>query len=176
MSDPMDPGTDPAPADPNDPGTPTPTAGDPKDARIALLEQENAKLREDRRTERARALGAEHKLTPSMVELLKMVPADKMEDQAKALGDEMRGTAPKPPSPPPTGGEPPADPGTPPAPTPPADPTLASFEQVPGGEPPDPALGFQDELRERLNKAGTLEEIEQIQQEYRQKQKAERTG
>ncbi len=45
--------------DGGDPGTPTPPADDPRDAQIAQLKQENAKLREDKRGERARALGAE---------------------------------------------------------------------------------------------------------------------
>lgn len=174
MGDPMDPGTDPDPQDPHDPGTPTPTAGDPKDARIALLEQENAKLREDRRAERARALGAEHKLPASVVELLQTVPADQMEERAKTLAAELH-PAPASPSPA-AGGQPPVEPGAPPVEPTPPDPTLASFEPVPGGEPPDAALGFQDELKARIDNAKSLEEIEQIQQEYRQKQRAGRTG
>jgi hypothetical protein len=176
MSDPMDPGTDLGEPDPPA-GTPTPTAADPKDQRIALLEQENAKLREDKRTERARALGAEHKLPASVVDLLKTVPADQMEDRAKALAAELHPAAPATPPSPPAGGTPPADPGQPPAEPPaPVDPTLASFEGLPGGQPTDAALGYQDELRERLGKAESLEEIEAIQQELKQRQKAGQTG
>ena len=173
MSDPMDPGTDLGTPDPSA-GTPTPTAADPtKDARIAELEQENAKLREDRRAERARALGAEHKLPASVVELLKTVPADQMEEKAKTLSAELHPAPAGSPSPP-AGGPAPTDPGTPPAePSAPADPTLESFERVPGGDPPDPALGFQDELLQRVNGAKSLEEIEQIQQEFKRRQ---RTG
>lgn len=170
MPDPTDPGTDLGQVDPGDPGTPTPTADDPRDAKIATLEQENHDLREARRVDRAAALGAKHGLSPTQVELLALVPADQMEDKATALAAERgTGTAPTPAP----GGETP--PGDPPA-EPTVDPTLASFDSLPTGDPAAKAKAFQDELRERINGAQSLAEIEAIQNEFKQRQRAEAAG
>lgn len=144
------------------PGTPTPTGADPRDERIALLEQENAKLREDRRGERARALGAELKLPATAVELLKTVPADQIEEKAKALADELGSLS---------GSGPPPQPAEPP-PSDPPDPSLEVFGNTPGGAPQaDPALSFQDELNKRISEAKDMAEIAQIQQEFKQRQR-----
>jgi hypothetical protein len=152
-----------------DSGTPTPSQGDAA-ARIAQLEQENAKLREDKRAERARAVGAEFHLTPTQVELLKLVPADQIEDKAKALASEMA-AAPAAPAPAPAGDAPASEP---PAPLPPpAEGVLASFDGPPTGNPPAaPALSWQDEMHKRVKEAKSMEEIAAIQLEYKQRQSA----
>jgi hypothetical protein len=168
--DPGDLGMDPGQG-PGDAGTPTPAAADDRDAEIERLKQENAQLREQRRGDRAKALGAEHRLTPTQVELLALVPADQMEDKAKALAAE-RGGAPAPTPAPagdaPTGDQPPAEP--------PSDPVLESFEDLPGPDAAARHKAFQDELAERINGAKSLEEIEQIQREFRDRQRAARKG
>jgi hypothetical protein len=155
-------------------GTPTPNSLEAVQADNERLKQENAKLREDKREERARALGAEHGLSPTQVDLLKLLPADQQETAAKALEAE-RGA--------PTGGAPPAgDGGQPPAPAagdpaapgaPPPDPSLQAFDGQPPGNPVgDPSLSWQDEMRERIDKAETLEEIAAIQLDYKQRSRA----
>lgn len=158
------------PPDPGDAGTPAPAADD-RDAEIERLKQENAQLREQRRGDRAKALGAEHGLTPTQVELLALVPADQMEDKAKALAAE-RGGAPAPTPAPageaPTGDEPPAEPVR--------DQALESFEDLPPAEAATRHKAFQDELVERVQGAKSLEEIETIQREMRQRQRAARRG
>jgi hypothetical protein len=168
--DPDDLGMDPGQG-PGDAGTPTPAAADDRDAEIDRLKQENAQLREQRRGDRAKALGAEHRLTPTQVELLALVKADEMEDKAKALAAE-RGGAPAPPPAPagdaPTGDQPPAEP--------PSDPVLESFEDLPGPDAAARHKAFQDELAERINGAKSLEEIETIQREMRDRQRAARKG
>jgi hypothetical protein len=58
--------------------------------KVSELEAENAKLREERRTERAKALGAEHGLTPTETELLTMLKADEMEAKAAKLAEERK--------------------------------------------------------------------------------------
>lgn len=154
-------------------GTPTPDA---LAQEVERLKQENAKLREDKRVERARALGAEHGLTPTQTDLLKLVPADQMEEKAQALAAE-RGT--------PAGGAPsgtdgqPTPPATPPADggAPPADPSLTAFDGSPPGQPPpDPSLSWQDELHKELDQANTLEEIADIQRKYRDRQRSGQLG
>lgn len=167
--DPGDLGTD-LGVGPGDAGTPTPAADD-RDAEIERLKQENAQLREQRRGDRARALGAEHGLTPTQTELLSLVPADQMEDKAKALAAE-RGGAPAP-TPAPAGDastedQPPAEP--------PSDAVLETFEDLPPADAAKRYKAFQDELAERINGAGSLAEIEQIQREMRDRQKAARKG
>jgi len=157
-----DAGMDP-PMDLGDPGTPAPTDAGSVQAENERLKQENARLREERRSDRAKALGAQHGLTPTQVELLQLVPADQMEDKAKALESERGTTAVAP-----------AEIVEPVEPV--VDPALASFEEVPGGDAPAAPLSFQGEIRERINKAESLEEIEAIQREMRDRQRAERTA
>jgi hypothetical protein len=148
-------------------GTPTPGDGDLA-AENAKLKQENAKLREDKRAERARALGAELKLTPTQVELLKLVPADQIEEKAKALAAEM---SPAPAAVPAPAGDAPT--GEPPAAEPPGADVLAGFDGGPTGNPPaDPALSWQDEMAREVAAAETLEEMSAIQTKYRMRQQA----
>ena len=157
-------------AGPGDAGTPTPAADD-RDAEIARLKQENHDLREQRRGDRATALGAEHGLTPTMVEILKLVPADQMEDKARALAAERGGApalTPAPAGDAPTGDQPPAEPV--------GDAVLESFEDLPGPDAAARHKAFQDELAERINGAKSLEEIEGIQREMRDRQRAARQG
>jgi hypothetical protein len=150
-------------------GTPTPSAGDLA-AENAQLKQENAKLREDKRAERARAVGAEFHLPPTAVELLKGVPADQIEEKAKALAAEMRPASATPPLPP-TGDAPVTEP--PAAVEPPGIDVLRGLDGPPTGNPPaDPALSWQDEMQRRIGAANSIEEIALIQQEYKQRQQA----
>ncbi len=149
-----------------DPGTLTPPASDPRDAEIAELKQENARLREERRGERARALGAELKLPATAIELLKTVPADQIEEKAKALAAELAGTPATPPAAPSGGSEPLPPPSEPP------DPSLAAFGHEPGGPQPEPALSFQDELKKRIADAEDMKEIEAIQREFRERSRS----
>lgn len=139
-------------------GTPTPS--DDLMERIRRLEQENAKLREERRAERAERLGVAHGLTPTEVELLKMVPADQMEAKAQALAAE-RASLSKAPA------QPAAEP-------PPAEhPAVASFDTEPAPQAPaDTSLSWQDELNRRISEASSLEEIARIQEEFRLRQLA----
>jgi hypothetical protein len=167
MSDPDNLGM--VPGDDGSRGTPAPS-GEDAAARIALLEQENAKLREDKRAERARAVGAEFHLPPTAVELLKAVPADQIEEKAKALAEEMK-PAPATPPLPPTGDAPVTEP--PVAVEPPGIDVLRGLDGPPTGKPPaDPALSWQDEMAKRIDAAKTLEEIAVIQQEYKQRQQS----
>jgi hypothetical protein len=150
-------------------GTLTPGA-DPRDGRIEALEQKNVKLREEIRAERARAVGAEFHLPPTAVELLKAVPADQIEEKAKALAEEMK-PAPATPPLPPTGDAPVTEP--PVAVEPPGIDVLRGLDGPPTGKPPaDPALSWQDEMAKRIDAAKTLEEIAVIQQEYKQRQQS----
>jgi hypothetical protein len=153
-------------------GTPTP---DPRDAEVERLKQENAKLREERREERARALGAEHGLTPGMTDLLKLLPADQMEEKAKALAAER---APASGAPPGDGGQPtpPAEPPAGATGAPPADPNLQDFEKSGGQPPPDPSLSWQDELSKEIAGANSLEELADIQRKYRERQRSGQLG
>lgn len=149
-------------------GTPTPSEAEALRAENATLKQENAKLREGRRQDRARALGAEHQLTPTQVELLQLVPADQMEDKAKALAAEQV-RAP---------GGPPASGEAPPQETPPPDegPGAETFERTPGTPVTDPALSWQDELNQRIAKAKDMAEIADIQREFKERQRRAAEG
>lgn len=166
-TDPDDLGQGPGPGN-GGTGTPTPNPLAERDAEIERLKQENAKLREDKREERARALGAEHGLTPTQTDLLKLLPADQMAEKAKALADE-RGAA--------ASGAPPGDGGQPPPPAePPAEPNLTDFDNAGGKPPADPSLSWQDELRKEIDAAGSLEEIADIQRKYRDRQRSGQLG
>lgn len=153
-------------------GTLTPSGADPQ-ARIRELEQENHALREDKRAERARALGAELHLAPTQVELLKLVPADQMQEKATALAEEMKQPAPAAPAPPPVGDAPPAPAPPAAAGDPPLVEVLGALDGSQGGNPlPDPSLSWQDEMDRRVAAAKDLAEIAAIQQEYKQRQNA----
>lgn len=149
-------------------GTPT-----PEQLENERLKQENADLRKANREERATALGATHGLTPTQIELLKLVPKDQMEEKAIALASERQG--PPSPAPAPADGD-----GQPPPPAdgaPPADPSLQAFDGAPAGQPVgDPSLSWQAELHERLNEAETLEEVADIQREFRERQRSGQLG
>jgi hypothetical protein len=151
----------------NQQGVPTPP--DPKAQELEELrkrlsdsESANAKLREERRTERAEKLAAEHGLDAPTTELLKTLNADQMEAQAKAIAEARKVTAP--PATPPTGvpqeGQQPA-----PAPAEPANaPAIAAMAS--GGD----TLGLDAQAAaqnfdERLRNAKTVEEWQAIQDE-----------
>jgi hypothetical protein len=160
VEEPLDGGMD-ADQQLSQPGTPTPSAD--LESRLRQLEQENAKLREERRAERAARLGVELGLTPTEVELLKMLPADQMRAKAEALAQERAQLK--------AADEPASEPAAPP---PAASPDVAAFDREPaGGQPPlDRSLSWQDELNERLAKATSLAEVQAIQEEFRARQLA----
>ena len=154
---------------------PPQTAADAK--RIADLEAENATLREERRQERAKALGTEHGLTPTEVSLLSGLKADEMAATAAKLAEERKAITP-PPATLPTG-----DPGTPapvppPAVEPPNAPVLAAMntggEGAPGVVEMPPANTTDAMIRE-INGATSMEEIERIQLKY-QRMRSEEQG
>ncbi len=135
-------------------GTPTPSD---LAERLRKLEQENAKLREERRAERAERLGVQHGLTPTEVELLKVLPADQMEAKAQALAEErakllgQRAAEPEP--------QPPEE--------------LKDFDKGPEAPPPSPPTSLQDEMLRRISEAQSFDEIQRLQEEWRRRQLAE---
>lgn len=156
MTEDFEAGGEVAPVEEPEAGTPTPS--DDLMERIRRLEQENAKLREERRAERAERLGATHGLTPTEVELLRAVPADQMEAKAKALAEEraqLMASKAEPPEQAPAAGAP----------------EVSAFDQEPAATAPqDVSLSWQDEMNRRISEAKSLEEIAQIQEEFRKRQ------
>lgn len=156
--------------------------GDDLRKRVEQLEQENAKLREDRRHDRAAAFGERYGLTPTQVELLSTLKADEIEAKAKALHEEQAARSAPEPTPagggePQGGAEPPAG-ETPTSEPPNADVLEKAGEGDDGSPPGEPALGFQDELARALNDAvqrqASPEEFAAIQREFRERQRAGR--
>lgn len=147
-------------------GAQTPEAGETAEQkRIRELEAETAQLREERRTDRATALGAQHGLTPTMTEMLAGVPADQQEAKAKQLAEEIKTAAPAPSGP---GGNPPPAPVTQ---DPPADPAVDAMGT--GGSSPAPATpqapsGWSAQMEAEIKAAepGDFEAIKQIQEKY----------
>ena len=146
-----------------DPAAPSAPEGDDLlRKKVADLEADNAKLREDRRTDRADALAAKHGFAdkPTLVELLKGVPADQMQAKAEALAADLG-------SPAPAGSAPPVEPAG-------ADALARMQGSDQGVSPPPPAAtGFNSQLDaavlEAIKNGANLEQIAQMQDEARQR-------
>lgn len=69
--------------------TSAPTATPSHEEELRRLKEENQQLRASRREETARRLGGEHKLPDAVVELLKTVPENEMEEKAKAIAEQL---------------------------------------------------------------------------------------
>jgi len=166
MSDPMDPGQGPGGPGFGATGTQPPqTAADAR--RIADLEAENAKLREERRDDRAKALASQHGLTPTELDLLKRLNADEMEPIAAKLETERKAATPSPAPAPPTGE--PAPTSTPAA-EPPNAGALAAMSQGGEGAPSaiqTPPANSTEAMFAEINAATSYEEVERIQQKYK---------
>jgi hypothetical protein len=147
-------------------GSPSPADLEALRKRNEELEADNRKLRVERRVGRVTALVDEHNLTARQaIELARLENLDEIE--AKAL-EFVKANA---------GQQPPAGtPQAPPAPNqqPPVDTTgLAGMQGgEDGGTPTAPPKTPEERLREEINGAKSLEEIQQIQNRYRQEQKA----
>lgn len=172
--DPTELGGGPPPDPTGQGGSPPP---DPKDAEIAKLrdqlsdsEGRNAKLREERRNDRATALGSELKLDQPTVDLLKELPADQMEARAKAIA-EARGAPP--PTPPPTDPAPaqPQEGQQPPATPPPSDPNVEQMGRGGDGSPAPVVTDATADLQTRLKNAKSTEEMQAIQDELKAKER-----
>lgn len=157
--------------------------GSPPPGPDEALKKENAELRATNRMLQAKALGAEHGLSPTQVELLGGIDLDKQADVAKRLHDEA-----KPPTPPEPTSQPPAaeqqaqQPPEQQPPTPQATPEQQAQQQAQdamagGGESPYPVTPKgSDPLTERVMAAvkdrpphEAFEEIKRIQLEEQQK-------
>lgn len=132
------------------------SAPDPRDDEIRRLKDENKSLRASRRTETAKRLVKEHELPEGLSGLLELVPEDQMEEKALAVKDSMVPGAPAAPP------EPPSEP--------PESGSLAAMAAgggdaggtpVGGAEPQEP----DQELRDRINKAESQDDLIRIQQE-----------
>ena len=163
-------------------GDQTPTGTQPPQTaaadakRIADLEAENAKLREERRADRAKVLGSQHGLTPTQVELLSTVNADEMEAKAAKLGEEFKALV--------AAGATPAAAAAAVGATPPAEPpnaaALAAMQMGSGGQgaPPvvdTPPANTTDAMMREIGQATSMEEVEAIQQKY-QRMRSEEMG
>lgn len=131
------------------------SAPDPREEEIRRLKDENKSLRASRRTETAKRLVKEHELPEGLSGLLELVPEDQMEEKALAVKDSMVPPATTPPEPPTE----PTESGT-----------LAAMAAgggdaggtpVGGAEPQEP----DQELRDRIGKAESGDELMRIQQE-----------
>lgn len=140
----------------------SPPSGDA--AKVAQLQEENAKLRADRRNDRVRSLVSEHQLSPTQA--LDLAALGDLNDiEAKAA--EFAAAKPAAPA------------GAPaPTPTPPASDVagaaaLAALETGGEGAQPTPeSLSWTDRMNAEVNKAGSLEEIVEIQNRYKAEQRA----
>lgn len=148
-------------------GTGAPAPDDAEALRKSLEEvkADNAKLREERRTNSATTLAATHGFgdKPTLVALLTSVPADEQEAKAKALAAEFGQAAP-------------VVEGAP-VEAPPVEPANAQALQnmsggdqgVPAPPPATVATGTQAEMEREVAAAKSLEEIAALQQKYREK-------
>lgn len=153
-------------------------APDPSSDEVAKLKAENAQLREEQRKSNARELGAKHGLTETQVELISSLSRDQQPTYAERLAAEMKGQQP-------AAAEPSADakrqdPG-PAAAAPPgaqgpdlSDKTQATLQAMDSDRgqqtaQPAPAESLQQELSRRLLAAGSMEEITEIQREFKQR-------
>ena len=155
-------------------GTSTPTVEELQ-KQLADSEAKNATLREERRTDRATALGAEHGLTPTAVGLLSQIPVDQQEEKAKALAAEM-GKPAAPATPASQGGNPPPEGAGDPA----ADPAVDAMATA-GGTTPVPTGGdgaqtsWQAEMAAEMGALdpGDFEGMKAIQAKYQSRSRDE---
>jgi hypothetical protein len=137
-------------------GTPAPSG----DAEIARLKEENAKLRADRRNDRVRSLVVQHDLSATQaLELASLGDLNEIESKAaefvQAKPAAPAGAPAAAPAPVPSGE--PADAGQ-----------LASMETGGEGAQPTPAnLSWVEQMNAEVNSAGSLAEIQEIQNRYK---------
>jgi hypothetical protein len=135
----------------------------------------NAKLREERRNERAQKLGAELKLDEPTVGLLRTLNADEMEAKAKEIAAARGAAAPAAPAPtdPPTPAAAPTEgQQPPPAQTPPpVDPGVDAMAKGGDGAPAPVVSDSTADLNTRLSNAKSMEEIKAIQEEMKAKER-----
>lgn len=177
MSDQTDPGTTADAAAGQ--GTGAPGSQSPEDAAKALadVKADNAKLREERRADRAKLLALENGLTPTEAELISHLPADQQAgkvEQLKAERAAAGGAAnPTPPNPEDAAAKPAdvtASAGSQPD-TATTDALASGGEAAPGNGPsPEHAgnLGAQmnAEVLEAIEKGATMEQVQEIQAKY----------
>ncbi len=166
--DPTDPGQGPGNAQGGDGGSPPEGSQPGTDPDRERLERENAQLRQQRREDRAALLGMQHNLSPAQVLELAKVNLDQQEARVQEwLAQRPQGQASAPPAsaPEPTPQQP-APTGEPPNPE-----ALQRMEAT--GEPSaEVRLSWVEEMNARVAQAETLEEIAEIQREYRNRLKS----
>lgn len=132
------------------------------------LEADNAKLRAERRRDRAAALVDQHGLTARQaLEIASKTTLEEIEEAAAKFGEANRAAG---------AGQQPSPPAVPPAVPPSGEPPNVEGLRAmdggdDGGQPTAPTLSWVEQMNKEVQGAQSLEEVQQIQDKYRQLQR-----
>lgn len=132
------------------------------------LEAENAKLRAERRRDRAAALVDQHGLTARQaLEIASKTTLEEIEEAAAKFGEANRAAG---------AGQQPSPPATaPPGPAPGQPPNVDALRAMDGGEDggqvTPPSLSWVEQMNQEVQNAQSLEEVVRIQDKYKQLQR-----
>lgn len=132
------------------------------------LEADNAKLRAERRRDRAAALVDQHGLTARQaLEIASKTTLEEIEEAAAKFGEVNRAAG---------AGPPPSPPAVPPAALVPGEPPSVDALRAmdagdDGGQPTAPSLSWVEQMNQEVQNAQSLEEVVRIQDKYKQLQR-----